>query len=171
MIPWDAIIAVHKLLLVVVVLSLGYAFTVRRLAELVHTYRLRLAEQGEKYLRLCNTTEEREQVLFYLDNALNPWLLIWSAILLPVIMIMLLFKSDNPELDITDTGLYNEINYLFISSILAANPLFGIIVIIEMIIFGLPSLLVAGNLLLVRRAIKVFLTREVSARHLQKVSA
>lgn len=170
MIPWRAILAFHELLLTVILLAICYGFVMRRLAEFAQGYRLRLAQQAEEYIIRCRTETEREQIRFYLDNALDPRLMIWTAILLPTIMVMQLVKPENPDFEMADPGIHNEIACLFLFSALATNPLFAAIVILEIIAVSFPSILVAGNAALIKRAIKVFLRREAGGHHLQRAS-
>ena len=170
MIPWHAVLAFHKLLIIAILLSIFYGFILRRLAEFLQAYRLRLAEKGEEYIIRCRTETERGQIRFYLDNALDPRLMMWTAIILPVTMASQLFKPENPYFEITDSGAHNEIACLFLFSVLAANPLFAVIVILEIIAVFLPSILVAGNAAMIKRAVKVFLRREAGSHHLQRAS-
>jgi hypothetical protein len=170
MIPWHAILTFHKLLLTAILLSIAYGFVIRRLAEFMQGYRLRLAQEGEEYIIRCRTQTERAQIRFYLDNALNPWLMIWTAVLLPSIMAMQLFKPENPDFEMTDPGTHNEIACLFLFSALAANPLFALIVLLEIVAVFFPSIVLAGNAALIKRAVKVFLRREAGGHHFQRAS-
>jgi hypothetical protein len=164
MITWHAVLKFDGLLLLAAFTALSYGFTVRRLAELVQPYRLRLAERGEKYLKYVSNDTECAIVQFYLDNAFNPWFMVASALLLPIAAVMQIIKPHIPEFPTADPGIHNELSCLFFFSSLATNPLFTIIVAIEILILAIPSILLAGNLSLIKRAVSAFMQREIRGR-------
>ncbi len=164
MIPWSPILSFHEALLLVCGAVILYGFCLRRLAEFAHQYRLRLAEIGEKYLAICDDPDEKTEILFYLDNAMNPWFLVSVSALFPMIFVYILIRRENRERKHKDDSTYSSILELFNISVFAANPLFGIVVVLEIVAFSLLSILVAGNIVMIKRAILLLLRRE-AGRH------
>jgi hypothetical protein len=153
MIPWDAVFALHKVLLAIALATLGYGFILRRLAEVIHPLRLRLAELGEKYLEMPLAPEDRTQVIFYLDNAFNPWVAVVAVASFPFVIIFLLFR---PKQNNTSIGTQKEIEYLFTISVVAANPLFSLVTALELLIAALFGVLLYKQLSLVKNAVHIF---------------
>lgn len=164
MIPWPSVFSFYEALLLVCGAVILYGFCLRRLAEFAHPYRLKLAEIGEKYLAVCDDFEEKTEILFYLDNATNPWFLISASMLFPILLVWILIRSGNLERKHKDDTTYLKIIENFNISVFSANPLFGTIVILELVVFALISILIAGNIVKIRRAIMLLLQQK-AGRH------
>jgi tetrahydromethanopterin S-methyltransferase subunit B len=124
-----------------------YVFLLRRLADLVQPYRLRMAEVGEGLL--CERPPEpiAEQIRFYLDNAFSGWFMLVAAIALPAIilciLVMCLTRAGRKKLS-QEQNINEKLVALFLISTFAANPLFGIVLGAELLTFGLLAILIAG---------------------------
>ena len=133
---------------VVVVCVIIYMFALRRLADLAQPYRLHLAEVGEAMLGE-DISEERETLIrFCLDNAFSGWVMVVAAVAFPVSVlvgaydsIMRRSKQSESRQVMTRDG---KIIILFGLSTFVANPLFGTVVAIELFVFGLLAIMLAG---------------------------
>lgn len=114
---------------------------------------MELAERGEKYLAFCDNQREIQQVNFYLDNAFNPWIAVIACIFLWVGLLIVLLNPRAGALETKNEDEHEAISNLFTISVFAANPLFGMIVAIEIIVFTIVALLLVGNVALIRRAV------------------
>ena len=104
--------------------------SVRRLADLVQPYRLRLAELGEEMLGSGDLTPGRErQIRFYLDNAFTAGSSPVAALAVPFVAIFGLTASlagrRPPRVIEQDDRTF----LLFALSVFAAKPAFGTIVV------------------------------------------
>lgn len=151
MIPWYAILRFQGLLLGIVLVAIGYGVFVKRLAIVVQPLRLRLAERGEKYLAVCKDPKERSLITFYLDNALSPWLAIWTTLLLPIVLIKQLITPVTHKIVKEDEEECRRLTALFIISTFAANPVFGFFVAVELIIVAIVVILLSGKITLLLR--------------------
>jgi hypothetical protein len=134
------------------ILAIIYGLFVRRLATLVEPWRFHLAELGEKYLEICDNPRERAQIRFYLDNAFNPWIAVAACFLIWIALLLVVVKSHAGfEPKIREE--HDRICGLFTLSTLAANPVFGLIAVIEIVAVSITIFLVAGNIAVMRRAI------------------
>ena len=135
-----------KIIAVVVAAVCTYLVLVRRLADLVQPYRLRLAELGEEMLGSGDLTPGRErQIRFYLDNAFNGWIMTVAALAVPFVAIFGLTASLAGRRPPRVIEQDDRTSLLFALSVFAANPLFGTIVAIEIFIFGILLPVVAGH--------------------------
>ena len=157
-----AILSFHGLLIGIALVTLGYGLFVRRLAELVQPLRLQLAERGEKYLAVSKDGKEQSSVKFYLDNALNPWISIWASILLPMLAAYQSIWPSSPKFVATDEREYRRISALFTISVLSANPLFGLIIIIELADGTILIVIFSGNINVLFRVALTLIERQAN---------
>ena len=159
MTPWYAIVWFHTTLITIGACVVLYGFFLRRIATAVQPLRLQLAERGEKYLRISKDPRERKLITFYLDNALSPWVCFWAFILLPVVLVRQMFRSSNNKLEKENEAEYGRILALFTISVFAANPLFGVLTIIEIVIALLLAIMLSGKFGLLVRATVTLIER------------
>jgi hypothetical protein len=171
MIPWWAVLLVIRDLAIVAVLAVTYGLLLRRFATVAAPYRFQLAERGEKYLALSKNPKEKNQIRFYLDNAFNPWIAIGASLALWIALFMVIMRSRDAEFVPTNEDEYDRICNLFTFSVFAANPLFGIIVALEIIVVTIVVLLAVGNFVLIRRALIFMLEAQVRRLGVQQLHA
>jgi hypothetical protein len=164
MTPWYAVSTFQNLLLEICLFAIGYGLLLRRLATIVQPHRLRLAEHGEKYLAVCKDQEERGLIKFYLDKAFSPWITIWAFVSLPIVLIHELVRPAKFDFVPSDEEGHRTICRLFIISVFAANPLFGTLVAVELLIATIVVALVAGNVVLIKRAILAMMESQATRR-------
>jgi hypothetical protein len=171
MIPWKAILSFAELLLIFIALACGYGLLLRRLSDFATECRLELAEVGEKYLRTKVPRVERDQIEFYLDCAFSPWPALATAFLLPLFLLKgALGLNSDLNMPIADHGTHNHIAGLFTISAFAANPLFGILVLGELLVAGFVLIIVVGNLALLKRTLRLVVGKE-SGQRVRRVPA
>ena len=133
---------------VVSALSL-YILILRRLADAVQPYRIYLAESGEAYLANDSKPNDKKRIVrFFLDNAFQPWVVMLGAIVLPVVLMVSLVKQCFSGKDVTPQDRdveYDRLDKVFTMSALCANPLFGIIFLVQLLfVFAVAVLLTAS---------------------------
>jgi hypothetical protein len=124
-----------------------YLLILRRLADLAQPYRLRLAEIGEQALADGMPAIESAQVRFYLDNAFNGWVTVAANFVLPFVArgsLTQLLRSRGLLGRVKMFSRQAELLTLFIVSAFAANPLFGIVALLEFFLLGMVFLLLNG---------------------------
>ena len=163
MTPWAAILAFYYPLVSVSLFATTYGLLLRRLATIAHPHRLRLAELGEKYLVVCKAPE-RVLIKFYLDKAFSPWVAISAFVLFPVVLVQEIFWPRKGKFDFvpTDEDAHNRICRLAMISMFAANPLFGFLVALELIMAAAVVALISGNIVLIKRAISAIIDNQAS---------
>jgi hypothetical protein len=164
MTPWFAVFAFYHLLFWLSFLAIGYGLLLRRIATIVQPHRLRLAERGEKYLAVCKDPEERALVNFYLDNAFNPWIAISAFFTLPIVIVQEIWRPAELGFVPADEDAHRSICGLASISAFAANPLFGSLVVIELLIASIAVALVVGNISLIKRAVLALIDSQIPAR-------
>jgi hypothetical protein len=164
MIPWHAIIRLQGLLLGLALVAIGYGLFIKRLATVVQPIRLRLAERGEKYLAVCKDPKEQGVITFYLDNALSPWVCIWTSALLPIILICQLIRPVSHKIIKEDEEEYHRLAALFTISTFSANPLFGSIILIELAIVTILVIIFSGKLTILLRVAITLIERLATRR-------
>jgi hypothetical protein len=123
---------------------LGYLIVLRRLADIVQPYRLQLAELGEKILAEAPSDARRDQARFYLDNAFSGWVAPGVAMALPVVAVLAPFFSGRFRQDDVPTRDDRTLMLLFSLSVVAANPLFGMIMAVEALFVALFVVVISG---------------------------
>lgn len=107
-----------------------------RLMHYVQPLRLKLAKRGEKFINKPGIPYlHRELMKMMVENAYNPWFLVSSVFLLPFCAIYLaLSRQKRIKIDqewhqanSETRNEYRQINSMFLISVFAANPLFGLI--------------------------------------------
>jgi hypothetical protein len=163
MTPWAAILAFYYPLVSVSLFATTYGLLLRRLATIAHPHRLRLAELGEKYLVVCKAPE-RVLTKFYLDKAFSPWVAISAFVFFPVVLVQEIFWPRKGKFDFvpTDEAAHNRICRLAMISMFAANPLFGSLVALELIMAAAVVALISGNIMLIKRAISAIIDNQAS---------
>ncbi len=164
MIPWWAVFPVIQGIAIVSALAILYGVLLRRLATIAEPYRFQLAERGEKYLALCDNPKEKSQIRFYLDNAFNPWIAFAACFFLWLALFMVAAKKSANDFEPTSVSEHEQIANLFTLSVFAANPLFGAVVTVEMVLVTVAVVLIAGNFALVRRVIGIMLEAQARRR-------
>jgi len=155
MTPWTAITEFMTPLVVVCGLAMGYGLLLLRLSAVAQPLRLRLAEEGEKYLALCNDPRERRIITFYLDNPASPWFAIAAFFLLPIALCRGPSAAIRNRIVYADEPTHTRLCLKFFVSAIAANPVFGTLVAIELLVVVIGVVLVMGNVALVRRAMQI----------------
>jgi hypothetical protein len=129
-----------------------YVLLLRRLAEIVQPFRLKMAEDGETLLASGLSERDEFQVRYYLDNAFSAKPMAAAAFMLPFFVLCDLVRSalgrPPPRISLATSRL----SFLFTLSAFAANPLFGIIVLVEVFYMGSVVILVADPSILLRAA-------------------
>jgi hypothetical protein len=168
MIPWDAVFALHKVLLAIALVTLGYGFVLRRLAEIVQPYRLRLAELGEKYLEMPLKAEERKQIIFYLENAFNPWIIVMAAVGVPLALLIILFRRSGRDTEYSKN--HDDIALMFTISVIAANPIFAFIAALELFVAAIFAILLHKHLNFLKKAVHMFFQFKAVGWHRSEIS-
>jgi hypothetical protein len=88
--------------------------------------------------------------------AVGACVLLWPA------LFMVIRKRRTRDFKITVEAEHAKICDLFTISIFVANPLFGTIAAIEIIVVGLIVVLIAGNIVIIRRALVLMLERQAA---------
>lgn len=161
--PWWAVIVFHQYLGLAVLIAISYGLLLRRLAKIVEPKRLELAQRGERYLDLCDTKKERQQITFYLENAFDPWVAILASFLIWFALVKVI-RTGAHKSEERDEREHDEIAWLFSISAFAANPLFGAITVLEILLIAIVVLLIEGNSVLLRRAIERMLETQAERR-------
>ncbi len=127
-------------------LVVGYMLLLRRLADVVQPIRLDIAEVGEKLLASSISERRKAQVAFYLDNAFNGLVLPLACLLLPAFFIVALIKIvTKSKWEYPTVGNdERKISGLFTISVAAANPVFALVFLLELVIF-MPVLFLASG--------------------------
>lgn len=168
MTPWWAVIVFHQYVVLAGLLAISYGLLLRRLAKIVEPKRLELARRGEQYLDLCDTKKEKQQIAFYLENAFDPWVAVVASALIWLALATVI-KTGAHKPKEKDAGEHDKIAYLFSISAFAANPLFGTITAIELVLIAVAILLIEGNTALLTRTIERMLETQAErsgGRHL-----
>ncbi len=148
-------------LLMCVVLGFGlYAIVLRQLAKAVQPLRLRLAEEGEALLAEgILSIEEESDVRMFLDNAYNGWMAVYVMLLMPAAMFYLTINSPG-----TDGRATDRLTWLFLVSVLAANPFMGALAAMEFVVLAFGVVIATGSFAMLRAALRrVF--HNLAARH------
>jgi hypothetical protein len=134
-----------------------YLFLLRRMAAAVQPYRLRLAELGERLLARGVDPVAEATIRFDLQSAFSPWPMVLLAALMPVFVLKEGFWAalGRPRRRPEPTLEMQRLIGLVSLSWFAANPLFGLIVALELLVLSLLALLVAGNLAVLRHAVRL----------------
>lgn len=141
----------------VVIGAAVYVFLARRLADLVQPLRLRLAREGEALLASSLDPDDARQVRFWLDNAFSAVPAAIFVMMFPMLMTntligRLLGKHPKP---LRSGAAMRRLSLLFMASAFAANPLFGVIALLELILFGVTVGVLTDPLLLFRSVLSV----------------
>lgn len=150
---WFLLWPVLKTLLWIVLAFAGYALILRRLADAAQPARLRLAEEGEALLAEGNLGVENErQVRIYLENAFSGKTALIAALAIPIAMIWLVFQQPQEQSREVEARL-SRLGDWFALSVFAANPIFGIVVAVEIILLGTTLAILTGSFSAVRAAV------------------
>ena len=147
-----------------------YAALLRRLADLAAPLRLRLASLGEQTIAMDIEEEDRLAITLMLDHAFNPMATVVVAIATILSVFPALFTSRHRPTRIAPEVRLNRGKLLtyFLISIGAANPLFGVIVVAEMLILFITLGLISGQSYVVRTALSL---ARMEARALSALSS
>jgi hypothetical protein len=132
---------------------LGYMGIVRRAADVVQPLRLQMAELGREVLVSDASADDKSFVRFCLDNAFNAFIPFVGALIMivggPVYVLracyMALANKDFEESSSGDPRVRKMSSLLLISSV-AANPFFGTVLVIEVIITAVLTSLLTRQL-------------------------
>ena len=113
---------------------------------------------------VCKTPEERALIKFYLDKAFSPWVALSACVLFPVVLFQEIFWPRQGKFDFVPTNedAHNKIYRLAVISMFAANPIFGSLVALELIISAAIVALISGNIALIKRAISAIIDSQAS---------
>lgn len=114
---------------------IAYPAVMRLLAEWVHPARLRLIDLERHLLASGSLTERQERVIhFYVDSALDPWVMARFAARFPKVVLLRLVGRKVPSAawpEGHEGRLVDQFMWLSILSASAANPLFAVVVGVE----------------------------------------
>ena len=122
----------------------AYLFLLRRLADAVQPYRLKMAVLGESMLASDLTDEARKQVEFYLDNAFGGRIALVAAIAFPVAVVLGFYEELWGTTEPAPSVDERKMATFFSLSVFASNPFMGTVLGIEIFVFGLLLVVVLG---------------------------
>jgi hypothetical protein len=138
----------------------GYGWILRRISNEVQPARCELAEIGESLLAQELDDPARQlYVQWCLDHAFSPWPMLLAALTVPFLFLKFIIVGGGQDSNYNDPKL-TKMTWLFLLSSFAANPIFGIVYGIEMLLIGL-ALLIRGGLPLVIRMVAATMRIEV----------
>ena len=133
-----------------------YVALVRRLADQIQPMRLKMADTGMYLLDSEISEKDKITVCFMLEHTFSYKPAVALMILFPIVMVRSLFlkaigrnTSTVPE---GEAKIFGVFAVQFLLSAMAANPMAGLILILEFLTFGLVGFLVGGQVLLLRAA-------------------
>jgi hypothetical protein len=147
-----------------------YALILRRIADLAQPLRLQLAREGEWLLGNPWSREDEQVIRFMLDNAFNPLPMVVASIGLPIAIAVALVKAIAGKDQLpktTNRELRNrqvKVSGLFALSSFAANPVFGLIVLCEVLILGSILVLLVSYRALVLAILNVLMVEAKTIR-------
>ncbi|KVM89898.1 hypothetical protein [Burkholderia stagnalis] len=151
---------------------IAYMALVRRAADVVHPVRMQMARLGREILAAPNVSAaEKANVRFFLDNAFNASLPFISAVAMlvlgPVYIIRRVIskKKSDPELNGTDPRV-KKLVLMFLLSSIAANPLFGALMLIEITITAVVTTLLTRQLKAWQGVVKALVVLEVRSSNI-----
>ena len=117
-------------------ISAAYIYLLNRLANFAHPMRLKLATEGRNILSRQDVSEPvRRQVEFSLSHAFSPWMTVIASLVFPIALISAIIsavrrqagpmRTDRERKDTVRIGVF------FTFSVIAANPLFGMVLLAE----------------------------------------
>jgi len=132
----------------------GYVVVLRRLAEMMQSVRLNLADRGMAILLSDTPDSDKKIVRFMLKNAFSAWPATMLAFYLPIHVAHLVWMKIVRRQSVTNgTTVSNDLAnlyYRFTFSTLAANPVATILIIVEVMTIGLVGFVVGGHMLLLK---------------------
>lgn len=131
---------------IITVLFVAYLVLYRRLADMVQPVRLELAEIGERLLASSINERRKGQVSFCLDNAFNGLIMPIAAFIFPLCVFSTLIDiaTKRRKMDVHVGDSEKKLTVLFIISAAAANPIFALLVTVELILC-VPVLFLASG--------------------------
>ncbi|MBU2774253.1 hypothetical protein HMI48_10300 [Acidithiobacillus ferrooxidans] len=129
-----------------------YGFVLRRLAHEAQPIRLKLAEFGEVMLtQETFNPVQRQYITWCLDHAFSPWPMIVATFFMPFLAIKLIvFGVGKPSF--YDDSRLTRLTGLFLLSTFVANPIFGLMYGLELLVLGIILLLRGGVPMVLRMA-------------------
>ena len=135
-----------EVVFIVTVVVVGYLLLCRRLADMAQPIRLKIAETGERLLASSINDRRKSQVRFYLDNAFSGLIMPIVTLLLPLCCLVafceIITKQQHKAMHMGDDE--QKLSGFFVISTAAANPIFALLVAIEVILL-FPLLFVASG--------------------------
>lgn len=136
-------------------LAVVYMLILRRADQVAQPFRIALADRGEQYLTKCDPADART-VKFMLDNAFNSWVAPMSAIFIPLYLVGSLGRElfGKQKMRGSVSSDRARVMLLFAIVMLARSPVAGLIVVIEILIFGSVVVLLSGPTTAMRGLLK-----------------
>ena len=121
----------------------AYMLLVNRLNHFLRPFRMDLAERGGRILANPGLAEaERDFLTFALDNAFNSRLVPVAALVLPFALAISAIKGTGPEDRRLGVSEARVVAFKALGSMAASNPLFGLIILLELVVFALVLLMI-----------------------------
>lgn len=157
----DLSVPILQIGLYVFVAFTAYVWILNRLAKFAQPMRLKMAEDG--FLALNDgslTGDERRAVLLSLNLAFNPWPAVVAAFLFPWAAIYFLVRAliAGKSKIRQRSPIVANISWKFLLSSMAANPLFGLVLLVELLAF-MGVLILLGYQMEMIRLIALALTQ------------
>lgn len=137
----------------VALLVISYTLLLRRLADAIQSKRLEMADIGRSILLSDLPEDDKRTVSFMLKHAFDGWPAATLIVYVPLHLTRLVWLKVIRRRSVVNTTPNNEcakVANLFMFSTLAANPIAAIVVLFEILTFGLVGFIVGGHVLLLR---------------------
>lgn len=142
-----------------------YVLLVKRLADLSQPMRLRMADIGMALLESDLPESDKVDVAFMLEHAFSFKPAVVMAVAFPIAMVrFLILKALGRRVSFTmkpHSKMLGAFAVQFLLSAIAANPIAGLVIVLELFTFGLVGFLVGGQVLIVKAA---FATQRAEAQ-------
>lgn len=137
----------------VALLVISYMLLLRRLADTIQSKRLEMADIGRSILLSDLPEDDKRTVSFMLKNAFNGWPAFALIVYVPFHVVRLVWLKAIRHRSLVNAAPSAEcakVANLFMFSTLAANPIAAVIMLFEILTFGLVGFIVGGHVLLLR---------------------
>jgi hypothetical protein len=131
-----------------------YALVLNRMAKFAQPIRLRMADRAAEMLADSRTSKDDiEQIHFYMRHAFSVWLPVVTVFLMPALFVLSVFPLFRRAPKSADEGKMSEMSSWFTISVIAANPLFGAIMIAEFVVIVFLLVILIAQPMLVRASL------------------
>lgn len=145
----DLSISILKIAISMFLVSAAYIVLLAVLAKFVQPIRLLLADEGRIILNNANSSSQnRHQAIFYLSNAYSPWPTVIASLSFPIAAIFIAFSICRIQITKREPRKSGGARMagLFTISVIAANPVFGLVLFLEHFFLTILLIVMTGQI-------------------------